>query len=74
MFNLPNTSKNKPQGNVMLFGVWGCPADPMLWEFMLNMDPRLGGRIGVPFSLFFFFSLLITVFMVINCYNVLLCR
>ena len=28
--NLPNTSKNKPQGNVLFFGAWGCVRDPTL--------------------------------------------
>ena len=40
--NLPDTSKNKPQGNVMIFGAWGCLIDPMLLEFRLNLDPGLG--------------------------------
>ena len=28
--NSPTTSKNKPQGNVLLFKAWGCARDPML--------------------------------------------
>ena len=28
--NLPTTSKNKPKGNVLLFGAWGCVKDLML--------------------------------------------
>ena len=28
--NLLDTSKNKPQGNVLLLGAWGCAKDPML--------------------------------------------
>ena len=28
--NLPATNKNKPQGNVLLFGAWGCAYDPKL--------------------------------------------
>ena len=40
--NLPNTSKNKPQGNVMMFGASGCARDPMLWEFRVNADPVSG--------------------------------
>ena len=31
--NFPNTNKNKPQGNVMVFGTWGCARDPMLRKF-----------------------------------------
>ena len=27
--NLSNISKNMPQGNVLLFGAWGCTKDPM---------------------------------------------
>ena len=40
--NLPDTSKNKPQGNVLLFGSWGCTKDPMLRELGLNSDPDSG--------------------------------
>ena len=40
--NLPNTSKNKPQGNVFLFGTWGCSRNPMLQESRVNADPHLG--------------------------------
>ena len=36
--NFPTASKNKPQGNVLLFGAWGCAKDPMLREFRVNMD------------------------------------
>ena len=36
--NLPTTSKNKPQGNVFLLGVWGCAGDPMLRDFLVNTD------------------------------------
>ena len=36
--NLPNTSKNKPQGNVLLFGVWGCERNPVLREFRVNAN------------------------------------
>ena len=31
--NLPDTSKNNLQGNVMLFDAKGCVWDPMLQEF-----------------------------------------
>ena len=34
------TSKNKPQGNELLFGAWGCARDPMLREFSKNTDPK----------------------------------
>ena len=37
--NLLNNSKNKPQGNVMLFDAWGCTRDPMLREFPVRFDP-----------------------------------
>ena len=37
--NLLNTSKHKPQGNVLLFGAWGCVRDPMLQEFLVNTNP-----------------------------------
>ena len=40
--NLPNTSKNKPQGNVQLFGSWGCVKHPMFREFQVNADPDSG--------------------------------
>ena len=40
--NMPNTRKNKHQGNVLLFGAWGCAMDPMLWEFLVNVNPDLG--------------------------------
>ena len=30
VINLPITRKNKPQGNVLLFGSWRCARDPML--------------------------------------------
>ena len=40
--NLLNTSKNKLQGNVLLFGAWGCSRDPMLREFPVNTDPAAG--------------------------------
>ena len=40
--NSPTTSKNKPQGNVLLFKGWGCARDPMLREFLVNMDPKAG--------------------------------
>ena len=33
--NLLNTSKNKPQGNVLVFGAWGCAKDPMMREFLV---------------------------------------
>ena len=28
--NLPDIRKSKSQGNVLLFGAWGCAKDPML--------------------------------------------
>ena len=37
--NLPDTSKNKPQSNVLMFGAWGYAKDPMLQEFKINADP-----------------------------------
>ena len=37
--NLPDTSKNKPQGNVLMLGAWGYAKDPMLQEFQINADP-----------------------------------
>ena len=40
--NWSNTSKNKPQGNVLLFGAWGCARDPMLQEFPVNTNPTAG--------------------------------
>ena len=36
------TSKNKPQGNMLLFKAWGCARDPMLREFLVNTDPKAG--------------------------------
>ena len=39
VMNLPTTSKNKPQGNVLLFGAGGCARDPMVREFRVTMDP-----------------------------------
>ena len=40
--NLPNTSKNKPQGNMILFRAWGCVRDPMIQDFLVNTDPTAG--------------------------------
>ena len=31
--NLPNTSKDKPQGNVLLFGAWGMRGTPCSGNF-----------------------------------------
>ena len=42
VINLPITSKNKPQGNVLLFGAWGYARDSMLREFPMNMDLDAG--------------------------------
>ena len=36
MTNLSDTSKNKPQGNVLLFDARGCAKDPMLRELQIN--------------------------------------
>ena len=44
--NLPTNNKNKPQGNVLMFGAWGCAMDPMLREFPVNMDPNAGLKKG----------------------------
>ena len=33
--NLPNTSKIKPQGNVLVFGPWDYARDPMLRKFLV---------------------------------------
>ena len=35
MTNLLNTSKNKPEGSVLLLEAWGCTKDPMLREFSI---------------------------------------
>ena len=40
--NLPTSSKNKPQGNVLLFDAEGYARDPMLIEFRVNSDPDVG--------------------------------
>ena len=40
--NLPNTNKNKPQGNVLVFGSWGCARDPMLRKFPFPSSPLAG--------------------------------
>ena len=40
VINLPNTNKNKPQGNVLLFKAWGCTRDPILREFLVNTNPK----------------------------------
>ena len=40
--NLPTTSKNKPRGNVLLFGIGGYARDPVLIEFQVNSDPDVG--------------------------------
>ena len=40
--HLPNTSKNKSQGNVLLFEAWECAGDPMLREFLVNTDLAAG--------------------------------
>ena len=40
--NMPDTSKNKQQGNALVFGAWGYARDPMLREFRLNLDPKSG--------------------------------
>ena len=40
--NLPNTSKNKTQGNVLVFGAWGYAKDPMLREFPVPSLPSVG--------------------------------
>ena len=42
VMNLPTTSKNQPQGNVLLFGDWGCARDPMFREFLVNKNPNAG--------------------------------
>ena len=34
--NLPDTSKNMPQGNIMIFDAWSCSKDPMLRGFGIN--------------------------------------
>ena len=56
--NLPTTNKNKSQGNVLLFGAWGCARDPMVQEFRLTMNPDAGLMLGSK-SFFFFFVLLV---------------
>ena len=49
--NLPTTSKNKPHGNLLLFGAWGCVKDSMLREFRVNTNPNSGIMQGVkPYS------------------------
>ena len=57
IINLLDTSKNKPQGNVLLFGVWGCARVPMLREFELNLDPESGRVLGALASAFCLFVL-----------------
>ena len=49
VMNLSTTSKNKLQGNVLLFGAWGCAYNPMVREFLVTIDPDVG------LVLFFFF-------------------
>ena len=44
--NLLDTSKNKPQGNIMIFGVLGCTKDPMLKEYKINMNLESGRTCG----------------------------
>ena len=41
MTNLSYTSKNKPQGNVLVFGAWGCAKDPVLREFPIPSSPSI---------------------------------
>ena len=60
--NLHNLSKNKPQGNIMIFGVWGCAKELMLKEYKINMDLESGQKCGpqasslVPLCLIFSLS------------------
>ena len=56
--NLPTTSKNKSQGNVLLFGAWGCARDPMVQEFRVTTNPDAGLVLGSK-SFFFFFVMLV---------------
>ena len=49
---MTTTSKNKPQGNVLLFCAWECAKDPMLREFTVNTDPDAGPMHGCkPYSI-----------------------
>ena len=50
--NLSTTSKNKPQGNVMILGVWGCAEDLILRKYKINLDPELSRALGHPASSF----------------------
>ena len=53
VMNFPDTSKNKPQGNVLMFDAWDCAKDPMLREFRINEDPDSGLVQGdKPYSFF----------------------
>ena len=44
--NLHTTSKNKPQGSMLLFDAWGCASDPMVREFRVTMDLDVGLVLG----------------------------
>ena len=39
---LPETSKNKRQGNVLLFSAYGCARNFLLHELRINVDPDSG--------------------------------
>ena len=42
VMNFSNTSKSKPQGNVLLLDIWGSENDLVLREFRVNADPDSG--------------------------------
>ena len=60
--NLHNLSKNKPQGNIVIFGASGCEKELMLKEYKINMDLESGQKCGpqasslVPLCLIFSLS------------------
>ena len=51
VINLPDTSTNKSQVNVLLFGAWGCFRDPMLRGFKINLGLKSGRALDSRFVL-----------------------
>ena len=55
VIDLLYTNKNKLQGNALLFSTWGCARDPMLHDFVLNLEPKSSRVLGCHFVLGVYF-------------------